>query len=203
MRYLASYLFERTFERPLIYQMLVCVVSGLPLAIAAGNAHLQWLDAIQERISVTSKALGAMRPIRMAGITRPAASGISHLRTEEIKSSRPTRLYDVSVVVMCTLKPQTRLINLLFSPEKLKFGHFTNFIMSHSIYLRYICTNHRICHFQPRFRKAAYNNIDQLGRILGSDPFLSLREAGHHPNQWGRATHRGSEGLSENPRLPA
>ncbi|KAJ5543476.1 Cyclic peptide transporter [Penicillium sp. DV-2018c] len=80
--------------------LIVCVLAGVPLAIAAGNAHLPWLDAIEKRISVTSKALAAMRPIRMSGISRPAASGISDLRTEEIRSSRPARLFDVLVVVM-------------------------------------------------------------------------------------------------------
>ncbi|KAJ5198318.1 Cyclic peptide transporter [Penicillium cinerascens] len=80
--------------------VVVCVLAGLPLALATGNAHLPWLDAIEKRISVTSKALAAMRPIRMSGISRPVASGISDLRTEEIRSSRSARLFDVLVVVM-------------------------------------------------------------------------------------------------------
>lgn len=88
-------LFKTTAEQ------LVCVLVGLPLAIAAGNARLPWLDAIEKRLSVTSKALAAMRPIRMSGISRPVASGISGLRTEEIRRSRSARLFDVLVVVMC------------------------------------------------------------------------------------------------------
>jgi hypothetical protein len=80
------------------------VIAGLPLALAAGNAHLPWLDAIEKRLSVTSKALAAMRPIRMRGLSQPVASGILDLRTEEIRSSRQARLLDALVVVMCELR---------------------------------------------------------------------------------------------------
>ena len=83
---------------------VVCVVAGLPLAVAAGNAHLQWLDAIGERVSVTSKVLGAMKGIRMTGIASPVASVVETLRTEEIRSSRLARFYDVLVMVMCKSK---------------------------------------------------------------------------------------------------
>lgn len=77
----------------------------MPLAVAAGNAQGTWLEAIEKRISVTAKVLGSMKGIRMAGLTPSASISLAGLRIQEIKSSRPFRLYTVLVVVMCTFNP--------------------------------------------------------------------------------------------------
>lgn len=73
----------------------------------AGNAQGIWLEAIEKRIAVTSKALGAIKGIKMTGLSSSLATTIEALRAREIRSSRPFRLYDVLVVVMCTFKPSS------------------------------------------------------------------------------------------------
>lgn len=39
----------------------VCLVAGIPLAVASGNAQGIWLEAVEERVAVTSKVLGVMK----------------------------------------------------------------------------------------------------------------------------------------------
>ncbi|KAF3491610.1 Cyclic peptide transporter [Arthroderma uncinatum] len=100
---LALWLLARLLQMAMVASavfILICLAAGIPLAIAAGNAHIQWLDAIGERISVTSKVLGSMKAIRMSGIATPVASGVETLRDEEIRSSRRSRFLDVLVLVM-------------------------------------------------------------------------------------------------------
>lgn len=72
-----------------------CLVAGLPLAVASGNAQGVWLEAIEERVAVTSKVLGVMKNIKMTGLTDVIANNIRSLRSQEIKSSFLYRLYGV------------------------------------------------------------------------------------------------------------
>ncbi|KAH0593670.1 hypothetical protein MHUMG1_08420 [Metarhizium humberi] len=74
---------------------LLCLSVGIPIASAAGNAQVPWLEAIEKRLAVTSKMLGTMKAIRMAGLTRAIHGIVSNLRIKEIRSSRAFRLLSV------------------------------------------------------------------------------------------------------------
>ncbi|KAG6119070.1 hypothetical protein E4U13_007997 [Claviceps humidiphila] len=73
----------------------LCLAVGIPIATAAGNAQVPWLEAIEKRLAVTSKTLGNMKAIRMTGLTDAIHKFISSLRTQEIQASRLFRLLSV------------------------------------------------------------------------------------------------------------
>lgn len=77
------------------------MVAGIPLAVASGNAQGVWLEAIEERVAVTSKALGVMKSIKMTGLTDVMANNIRNLRSQEIKSSFAFRLYNILISSFC------------------------------------------------------------------------------------------------------
>lgn len=79
----------------------VCLIAGMPIAVAAGNAQGQWLEAIETRIAVTSKVLGAMKGIKMTGLVRPISANVARLRELEIRASGLFRLYTVFVLTLC------------------------------------------------------------------------------------------------------
>ncbi|KAK8064708.1 hypothetical protein PG994_007346 [Apiospora phragmitis] len=73
----------------------VCLSIGIPLASAAGNAQVPWLEAIEKRLAVTSKMLGGIKAIRMAGLTEKLHEIVTSLRRVEIRASRRFRLFSV------------------------------------------------------------------------------------------------------------
>ncbi|KAL7917975.1 ABC transporter [Trichoderma austrokoningii] len=73
----------------------VCLAVGIPIAAAAGDAQVPWLEAIEKRLAVTSKTLGAIKAIRMAGLTETIHTIVSGLRIKEIRASRLFRLFSV------------------------------------------------------------------------------------------------------------
>ncbi|KAK9443505.1 ABC transporter [Metarhizium brunneum] len=75
--------------------IILCLSIGIPIASAAGNAQVPWLEAIEKRLAVTSKMLGTMKAIRMAGLTKTIHAIVSNLRIKEIRSSRAFRLLSV------------------------------------------------------------------------------------------------------------
>lgn len=76
---------------------------GVPLATAAGNAQLPWLEAIEKRLAVTAKALGQVMPIKMAGLAKQIGSQITNLRMVEIRASRRYRLFSALRTSACKL----------------------------------------------------------------------------------------------------
>lgn len=79
----------------------VCLVAGIPLSIASGNAQGIWLEAVEDRVAVTSKVLGVIKNIKITGLTDVVANNIRKLRSQEVKASFPYRLYTVVVVTLC------------------------------------------------------------------------------------------------------
>ena len=69
------------------------LILGIPLANAAGNAQNSWLEAIEKRLAVTSKALDSMKAIKMAGAVKTVSTIINALRDQEIASSGLFRIY--------------------------------------------------------------------------------------------------------------
>lgn len=84
-----------------LLRLLVCLILGLPIARAAGNAQTPWLEAIEVRLAATAKALGAMKAIKMTGLADIVSSKIASLRISEIRASRRHRILDILVFVTC------------------------------------------------------------------------------------------------------
>ncbi|KAJ3499459.1 hypothetical protein NLG97_g302 [Lecanicillium saksenae] len=61
--------------------------AGLPIAGAAGNAQSPWLDAIEDRLAVTAKALSSMKAVKMTGLSNLVSTNLTRLRLEEIRAS--------------------------------------------------------------------------------------------------------------------
>ncbi|CAI6082463.1 unnamed protein product, partial [Clonostachys chloroleuca] len=68
-----------------------CLFLGMPIAKAAGNAQVPWLESIEERLAVTTKMLGSMKAIKMTGLTEMMSSIVTNLRNSEIDISRKFR----------------------------------------------------------------------------------------------------------------
>ncbi|KAJ5629255.1 P-loop containing nucleoside triphosphate hydrolase protein [Penicillium herquei] len=83
--------------------VLICLAAAIPFAIATGNAQGKWLEAVEERVAVTSKVLGVMKNVKMTGLTDIVANTLRNLRLGEISSSRPFRLLNVLNVTISYL----------------------------------------------------------------------------------------------------
>ncbi|KAJ5085777.1 P-loop containing nucleoside triphosphate hydrolase protein [Penicillium argentinense] len=81
--------------------VIVCLVAGVPLAVASSSAQGLWLEAVEERVAVTAKVLGVMKNIKMTGLTDVIADLVRKLRVQEIKAAFPYRLYGV-IIVTCS-----------------------------------------------------------------------------------------------------
>lgn len=79
----------------------VCLVVGLPIAGAAGNAQTPWLEAIEARLAVTAKALGSMKAIKMTGLAEIVSATIRQLRLDEIHASLRWRVLNIFVTISC------------------------------------------------------------------------------------------------------
>lgn len=74
---------------------------GIPIARAAGNAQGAWLEAIERRLAVTTKVLGAMKAIKMSGLAEAISLRLSGLRFLEIRASRRHRILNIFVTIAC------------------------------------------------------------------------------------------------------
>ena len=79
----------------------VCLLAGVPLARASGNAQVPWLEAIEERLASTAKALGAMKAIKMTGLADIIAFQIANLRIAEVRASLRHRTLNIFVAIAC------------------------------------------------------------------------------------------------------
>ncbi|KAG8410254.1 hypothetical protein J3458_017969 [Metarhizium acridum] len=75
--------------------VVACLVLGIPIAAAAGNANVPWLEAIERRLAVTTKMLGSMKAIKMTGLTDVMSDVVAGLRSLEIRASRRHRIFTV------------------------------------------------------------------------------------------------------------
>lgn len=83
---------------------LVCLLLGLPLASAAGNAQVPWLEAIEERLSATAKALASLKPMKMMGLTDVVSERIAQSRLDEIQASRRHRILSIFLSIFSTFQ---------------------------------------------------------------------------------------------------
>ncbi|KAK8148806.1 hypothetical protein G3M48_009107 [Beauveria asiatica] len=75
--------------------IIVYLVGSLRVATIAGDAQVPWLEAIETRLDATSGALGALKGIRMTGVSGAIVNVITRLRQREIRSSLRYRLWNI------------------------------------------------------------------------------------------------------------
>ncbi|KAJ3495648.1 hypothetical protein NLG97_g3239 [Lecanicillium saksenae] len=75
--------------------VIVSLLASTRVATIAGDAQVPWLEAIETRLEATSGALGALKGIRMTGLSNFVSSMITGLRKDEIKSSFRFRAWNV------------------------------------------------------------------------------------------------------------
>lgn len=83
----------------------VCLIAGLPLAGAAGNAQTPWLEAIESRLAATAKALQSVKAIKMTGLADVVSATIRQLRLDEIRASLRWRVLNIFVTISCKRRP--------------------------------------------------------------------------------------------------
>ncbi|EFE37769.1 ABC bile acid transporter, putative [Trichophyton verrucosum HKI 0517] len=74
-------------------------IIGVPLAKAAADAQIPWLEAIETRLAATAKSLGSTKAIKMTGLADIVSSRITNLRLDEIRASLRHRVYSILVFV--------------------------------------------------------------------------------------------------------
>ena len=79
--------------------VIVCAVAGIPIAVIAGNAQIQWLEAIEERLAETTKWLHNMKLLKMTGLIEKSSSTVTNSRTSEIAASRRYRVCSIFLVL--------------------------------------------------------------------------------------------------------
>jgi ATP-binding cassette subfamily C (CFTR/MRP) protein 1 len=79
---------------------IVCLLLGIPLGVACGDAQGVWLEAVEERVAVTAKVLGVMKNVKMTGLTETISASLRNLRSSEIKASFLFRLYETLGVTL-------------------------------------------------------------------------------------------------------
>ncbi|KAK2738485.1 hypothetical protein FQN57_007000 [Myotisia sp. PD_48] len=88
-----------TMVAPIIW-IILCLIVGVPVANAAGNAQIPWLEAIEVRLEATSKMLKAMKAIRMTGLSDIVSQKVGNSRLSEIRASRRHRILSIFVFVI-------------------------------------------------------------------------------------------------------
>ena len=73
----------------------VCTLIGIPIAAMAGNAQVQWLEAIEARLAMTALWLRDIKAHRMAGLSEHSAALVADLRSSEVNSSLRYRIFSI------------------------------------------------------------------------------------------------------------
>src|SRR5437016_5413580 len=80
-----------------------CTFAAIGLSPKLVNSQKTWLDRIQTRIDATASMLGAMKGIKMTGLTPHLASRITTLRENEIQTAETFRALLVKITTFCKL----------------------------------------------------------------------------------------------------
>ncbi|KAF2814016.1 P-loop containing nucleoside triphosphate hydrolase protein [Mytilinidion resinicola] len=80
--------------------IFACTGAAIGASPKLANAQKAWLDRIQTRIDATASMLGAMKGIKMTGLTPHLANQIRNLREKEITTSRRFRALLVRIVAL-------------------------------------------------------------------------------------------------------
>ncbi|RYP83764.1 hypothetical protein DL769_001296 [Monosporascus sp. CRB-8-3] len=81
--------------------VFVSMVVVTCLAVPTGTAQAAWVQASQDRVTATTRALGSVKWLKISGLSELAFSKIRDLRTQELKTSiRYRRLQGVCMVLL-------------------------------------------------------------------------------------------------------
>ncbi|UJO17086.1 ABC multidrug transporter B [Fulvia fulva] len=94
-----TFLVSPWFRRWHGWLFAVCVLAAGPIAKASGNAQVPWLEAIEDRLASTAKALSSMKAIKMTGLADLVASYLANSRLVEIRASRRHRILNIFVFI--------------------------------------------------------------------------------------------------------
>ena len=86
------------------YQPLTCsgaVLAMVPVSTRSGQAQKQWIERVQERLSVTSSMLGKMKTVQMLGLGDTLFKLVSRLRQIEVETSSRFRRLLIWQIVLC------------------------------------------------------------------------------------------------------
>jgi hypothetical protein len=67
--------------------MLCGVLVGAPIGVSQGA----WIQASQKRVTLTSKVLANIKPLRLSGMSGPIFALVQSLRSQELEISRRFR----------------------------------------------------------------------------------------------------------------
>lgn len=66
-----------------------------------GERQRRWLQAIQNRVQVTSEMLKSMKEVRLGGLQQLMADKLRGLRAEEVSESTPFKRALTLIVTLC------------------------------------------------------------------------------------------------------
>lgn len=87
-----------------LYQLTLysgAVLAMVPVSTKSGQAQKQWIERVQERLTVTSSMLGKMKTVQMLGLGDTLYKLISQLREIEIQTSSRFRKLLIWQIVLC------------------------------------------------------------------------------------------------------
>lgn len=93
-----------------------CTFAAIGLSPKLVNSQKTWLDRIQTRIDATASMLGAMKGIKMTGLTPHLASRITTLRENEIQTAETFRSLLVKITTFCKFFSSDSSLRLILSP---------------------------------------------------------------------------------------
>ncbi|KAK4076517.1 hypothetical protein Purlil1_12630 [Purpureocillium lilacinum] len=72
---------------------LVALLATITVSPMAKKYRVGWLEKTQKRVGITSAMIGHIKSIKMSGLAQQLSTTIAALRVEEIKASRPFRVF--------------------------------------------------------------------------------------------------------------
>jgi hypothetical protein len=74
------------------------------------------LEAIEERLTATAQALGAIKSLKMTGLTEYVSAKLTGLRFDEIHASRRYRVLRIILFGLCMFEPSFNVIVMELTP---------------------------------------------------------------------------------------
>ena len=80
---------------------LACTISTIRISKLMGRRQATWNKAVQQRVAITSSALGSMKSVKLMGLTERLSADIQRLRVAELDVSKKFRMLVVWINVTC------------------------------------------------------------------------------------------------------
>lgn len=92
---------SQIFSYQPLTRCLGTVIAMVPVSTRSGQAQKQWIERVQERLSVTSSMLGKMKTVQMLGLGDTLFKLVSRLREIEVETSSRFRKLLIWQIVLC------------------------------------------------------------------------------------------------------